>query len=333
MVSQLMGQSVPLSQVYDAALMDLDGVAFQGTNPIPHASEGIEMARGDGLRICFLTNNASRPPSAVVAHLASVGIGAVDDDVVTASQAGAAMVARDFPAGSPVLVVGGPGVVEAVDQAGLIPVFSAYENPVAVLQGYGPAVDWIALAEATYAIRAGAKFYATNLDKTLPTERGFAPGNGSLVAAVRTATGVEPTSAGKPEPGIFHAAARRFGATKPLVVGDRLDTDIAGANAAGMPCLAVLTGVSTASDLAMAPPDIRPTYVGADLRALAEPHPEPRQEGEWWVVGGARAQVTDGVASASGGKWIDQVRALLAASWHAADAGTHLTACLTESTR
>jgi ribonucleotide monophosphatase NagD (HAD superfamily) len=232
------------------------------------------------------------------------------------------MVVRDFAVGSRVLVVGGPGLIEAVEAEGLEAVFSAEDKPVAVIQGWGPDVAWPILAEATYAINAGAAFYATNLDKTLPTERGFAPGNGSMVAAVRSATGAEPKSAGKPEPGIFWAAAKRAGAKAPLVVGDRLDTDLAGARASELPGLMVLTGVNTAHDLALALPNERPTYVGEDLRALGEAQPGPIGEGEWWRVGDARARVANGAAEVTGGTWIDQVRAVATAAWEAADAGT-----------
>jgi HAD superfamily hydrolase (TIGR01450 family) len=323
-MSMLSGAASPLAEVYDVALTDLDGVAFEGTRPVPRAAEGIERARAAGLRFCFVTNNASRPPSAVVEHLASVGIQAADADVVTASQAGAAMLARDLRAGSRVLVVGAAGLIEAVEEVGMVPVFSAEDSPVAVIQGFGPRVDWASLAEATYAIGGGAAFYATNLDKTLPTERGFAPGNGSLVAAVRSATGVEPVSAGKPEPGIFWAAAERMGARRPLVVGDRLDTDVAGARAAGLACLMVLTGVNTPRDVAMAAPRERPTYIGADLCALTESHPQPAERAGWWMVGDAHARVVGGAATVTGGTWIDQVRALTCAAWAAADAGTPL---------
>jgi ribonucleotide monophosphatase NagD (HAD superfamily) len=202
-----------------------------------------------------------------------------------------------------------------------VPVFRADDGPAAVIQGYGPHVDWAALAEATYAIATGVPYYATNLDKTLPTERGFAPGNGSLVAAVRTATGVEPRSAGKPEPEIFWSAAQRAGATTPLVVGDRLDTDLAGARAARLPGLMVLTGVNTPHDLALAPPAYRPTFVGADLECLSEPHPAPVREGEWWVVGDAAARVANHGLDIRPGTWLHEVRAVATAAWSAADAG------------
>ena len=174
--------------------------------------------------------------------------------------------------------------------AGLVVVDSADDAPAAVVQGYAADVGWRQLAEAAYAIEAGAWFVASNLDPTLPTERGFAPGNGSLVAAVRHATGVEPVSAGKPEPTLYRLAAARRGARSPLVVGDRLDTDLAGARAAGWPGLHVLTGVSTARDAVLAAPGERPSYLGADLRSLVVPHPAPVLDDGWWRCRGAARQ-------------------------------------------
>jgi ribonucleotide monophosphatase NagD (HAD superfamily) len=141
--------------------------------------------------------------------------------------------------------------------------------PAAVAQGWGPDVGWANLAEATVALHAGARWVATNLDRTLPSPRGPLPGSGSLIAAVETATGRSPDSvAGKPYPPLFSAAVKGSQAKRPLVVGDRLDTDIAGATRAGLPSLLVLTGVSRPRDLLAAPPEQRPTYVGRDLTAL-----------------------------------------------------------------
>jgi len=330
MTVELRASAQGLASSFDVALTDMDGVCFKGTSPIPHAAAGIAAARAAGLRFCFLTNNASRTPAEAATHLEQVGgIPAQASDIVTASMAGAAMLATDLPAGSRVLVVGGKGLVEAVEEAGLVAVFSADDTPEAVIQGWGPQVGWAELAEAAYAIGGGARYYATNLDKTLPTERGFAPGNGSLVAAVVSATGALPRSAGKPEPGIFTQAARRAGAGRPLVIGDRLDTDLAGARGADMPGLLVLTGVSTAVDLALAPESQRPSYVAADLRGLTEPQPAPRPQGEWWVCGAARARLDRGAVQVTGSEahpWIDAVRAVAALAWSRADAGHPLSA-------
>jgi ribonucleotide monophosphatase NagD (HAD superfamily) len=223
-----------------------------------------------------------------------------------------------------VLVIGGKGLRTAVEAEGFAVVEGAGDHPEAVIQGYSPDIGWAELAEAAYAINAGAHYFATNLDRTLPTERGMAPGNGSLVAAVVTATGVTPPAAGKPEPGMFLLAAKRAGSQRPLVIGDRLDTDLKGARAAGIPGLLVLTGVSDVKETLTAPPEHRPSYIGADLRSLAETHPTPRQDGNWWHVGEARAHVVEGRLLVDGGSAIDRVRAACCAAWAATDAGEKL---------
>ena len=159
-----------------------------------------------------------------------------------------------------------------VRAAGLRPVELAADAPAAVVQGYGPLVDWAALAEASVAIRAGALWVATNTDRTLPSGRGPLPGNGALVAALRTALEREPdVVVGKPEPALFRTAAQLHGAARPLVVGDRLDTDIEGAVRAGLDSLLVLTGVNTVEDVLDAPATRRPTYIARDLGGLVAP--------------------------------------------------------------
>ena len=322
--SGLLGSSGPLVAQYDVALVDLDGVTYKGPNAIPTAPPALESARASGLRLVFVTNNASREPGEVAAHLTELGIPAADDEILTAAQAGAAMLTEHLAPGVKVLVIGGKGLRTAVAAQGFEVANTADEHPAAVIQGFAPHLGWKELAEAAYAINAGARYFATNLDLTLPTERGMAPGNGSLVAAVVTATGVTPPAAGKPEPGMFLLAAKRAGAQRPLVVGDRLDTDLKGARAAGIPGLLVLTGVSDVREALLAPPEHRPSFIGADLRSLAEEHPAPRQDGDWWHVGDARAHVVGGSLMVDGGTAIDRVRAACCATWAAADAGEKL---------
>ena len=151
---------------------------------------------------------------------------------------------------------------------GLKPVRQWSDGPVAVVQGHSPQTGWADLAEAALAIRGGALWVAANVDKTLPSERGLLPGNGAMVAALRAATDSEPLVAGKPEPTLLTDALARGKFRTPLVVGDRLDTDIAGANAAGLPSLHVLCGVSTAADTVRAAVGQRPNYIAEDLRSL-----------------------------------------------------------------
>lgn len=264
----------PLIERYDALLLDLDGVVYEGGQVIPHAAECLAKARGQ-LKLAYVTNNASRTPQQVAQILGGMGITTVSHDVVTSAQAGARLLLeRGHAQGSPILVVGGEGLTSAVEERGFRVVEMASESPVAVIQGFSPAIDWTRLAEATYAIRQGADYVATNTDLTIPTDRGIAPGNGLLVHAVATASGVEPVVAGKPEPPLMLESVERVGAHRPLVVGDRLDTDIAGARGAGIDSLLVLSGVTDVLTLLLAPPSMRPTFVGRDLRALfATPKP------------------------------------------------------------
>jgi HAD superfamily hydrolase (TIGR01450 family) len=209
----------------------------------------------------------------VADHLTDLGIPALPEDVVTGSQAGAALMSSYVQPGSRVLAIGGPGVAAALAERGFLPVFSSDDDPQAVMQGFGPEVCWADLAEASYALRKKIPWVATNMDATFPTQHGLAPGNGSLVMAVVHATGRRPDAiAGKPERALFDEAIVRTGASRGLMVGDRLDTDIAGGNRAGMKTLVVLTGVCDEADVAGASGDETPTYVGDDLRALlAEP--------------------------------------------------------------
>lgn len=280
----------PLTQTYDVALLDLDGVVYIGPRPVPHAPEALHRARLAGMRLAFVTNNASRPPERVAAHLTEIGVEARPDEVVTSAQAAARLLAEHLPSGSKVLVVGGEGLEVALREQDLVPVSGTDDGPVAVVQGFSPKVDWPMLAEGTYAVASGLPWVATNTDPVVPTDRGRAPGNGTLVNAIRTATGRDPVVAGKPEPPMHREAMLRSQATRPLVVGDRLDTDVEGANAAGADSLLVLTGVTDPIDVVLAPPRLRPTYVGHDLRALELPadalavHAGETKVGDWHAV-------------------------------------------------
>jgi HAD superfamily hydrolase (TIGR01450 family) len=283
-----------LAAAYDLLLLDLDGVVYIGPQGVPGAKASLARADEHGVRCRYVTNNAARPPAVVAEHLRELGIAAQDGDVVTSAQEGAELLAGRIPAGSRVLAVGGPGVAAALVEFGLEPV-GAYDDAVAgVLQGFGPDVGWRHLAEASYAVAAGATWVATNPDLTVPTPRGTAPGNGQLTAVVSGTTGVRPTVTGKPGPGLFQAAVRRSGGGRALVVGDRLDTDIAGAVAAGLDSLLVLTGVSGAADLLAARPAERPSYLARDLAGLWEQHPPVHHDDGWWVCGAARARVRSG---------------------------------------
>lgn len=272
-----MPDRTPLDGV-DLVLTDLDGVIYTGRHALPHAVESINAAARNA-RIGYITNNASRTPHSVADHLTSLGLTVSADDVVTSPQAAIKLLIELVPRKSTILVVGGDGLTEVVEAAGFTVTRSAEDSPAAVIQGFAPSVSWKDLAEASYALArkpdgSGIPWVATNTDWTIPQERGTAPGNGTLVSAVHTAVGILPVVAGKPEVPIFTEAIERLGGSSPIFLGDRLDTDILGANRAGIPSVMVLTGIDSAKQVIAAPPDSRPYYLLEDLRGLFEPYPD-----------------------------------------------------------
>jgi len=329
----LSSSAAPMVGQFDLVVLDLDGVVYIGPDAVPGAADAIAATGRLGVRSCFLTNNASRTPDQVADHLVELAVPATPDDVVTSAQVAAGLLAERLPEGSRVLVVGGLGLRVALIGAGLVPVDTMADRPAAVVQGFSPDITWRLLAEGTHAVRSGLLWVASNLDLTVPTPNGPAPGNGSLVQVVATAAGRGPDLvAGKPQPQPFRAAAQRYGSERPLVVGDRLDTDIEGGCAAGMPGLAVLTGVCGASDLLLAPAGMRPAFLGRDLGALVEGHPEVQvapMAGDGAVRARCNAAVVDasgaGVGSGRlrigepGADPLDLLRAGCAAAWAWAD--------------
>ena len=304
---------------YDAVLLDLDGTVYRGGEAVPGAVDAVRAVRQRGTAVRFVTNNASRSPQDVAQHLTELGFAAEVPEVSTSAQAGAAVLAQRVPSGAQVVVVGAQALVDEVAAVGLRPVRAANPDVAAVVQGLSRDTGWHELAEACVAIRAGALWVACNVDATLPTERGQLPGNGALVAALRTATGADPVVAGKPARPLLDQAARSAGARRALVVGDRLDTDIAGAHHAELDSLLVLTGVSTPADLLAAPPDHRPTYLAADLSGLlADPAELAVTAAPGW-----RVPVEDDVlvpaedGTDAGGDAVGLLRALCAAWWAA----------------
>ncbi|MET9955765.1 HAD hydrolase-like protein [Streptomyces sp. NPDC006339] len=327
------GSAVALSEAYDTALLDLDGVVYYaGGDAIPHAVEALEAARAGGMHLAYVTNNALRTPDAVAGHLTRIGVPAAAGDVITSAQAVARLIADEMPPGARVLVIGGEGLRVALRERGLVPVESADDDPVAVVQGYGgPELPWGRLAEASYAVGRGLPWYASNTDLTIPSARGIGPGNGAAVEVVRIATGAEPKVAGKPLPPMHRETVLRTGAERPLVVGDRLDTDIEGAFNGEVDSLLVLTGVTDVARLLAAVPEHRPTYVAADLRGLLAPQPEIVEAGGgafgcggWTASVSGGALLLEGEGEGEGGALdpLDGVRALCAAAWTDAGAGT-----------
>lgn len=305
-----------LAQQHDSLLLDLDGTVFRGHEPTRGAVETLASIES---RILFVTNNASRDATQVADHLCELGFTAAPADVVTSAQSAARMLAEQLPAGAKVLVIGTESLAGEVRGVGLEPVRQWSDDPVAVVQGHSPETGWQNLAEAALAIRSGALWIAANVDKTLPSERGLLPGNGSMVAALRTATDTEPQVAGKPAPALIADAIARGDFDSPLVVGDRLDTDIAGANAAKLPSLMVLCGVNSAVDAVWASVDERPVYLAEDLRALTTQDAGTLRIGEH---PGWRAEVSDDAvmvtsAGSDPGDVLSAVRTVAAVVWAA----------------
>lgn len=311
---------------HDVLLVDLDGTVYAGPDAVPGAVEALEAARERGVSVSYVTNNASRGPGVVSEHLTRLGLTLTEDDVVTSAQAGAAVLAQQCAPGTRVLVVGTEALADEIRRVGLEPVRSADDEPGAVVQGHSPDTRWRDLAEAGLALNRGATWVACNVDPTLPSDRGLLPGNGSMVAALRSASRREPQVAGKPAAPLLRQAVERAGATTPLVIGDRLDTDIAGGHAVEAETLLVLTGVSTAADVLTAPEDQRPTYLAADLGALADLEATRVGGDQTWrvEVEGTTLELTApdaGPASDDRPAQIAALRALCRAWWSAGAAG------------
>ncbi len=326
--SALKGSDEPLVTAYDCAMLDLDGVVYVEQHAVDGVPAILREARERGMTLAFVTNNAARTPDAVANHLRELGVEAASSDVVTSAQAAAREVAARVPPGSRVLVVGGEGLEVALAEHDLVPVSSADDEPVAVVQGFHPQLGWGQLAEGAYAVSAGALWVASNLDLTVPTARGIAPGNGTLVRAVSAAVGKDPdVVAGKPYRPLFDETLRRIASTRPLVVGDRLDTDIEGAVTCGADSLLVMTGVTDLDTLCHAPPHRRPTYVSWTMAGLLALHPGPQSvDGGWslsdWEMSVAHDRVE---VRRQGDNRDDGLRVLVATAWSWADQDDHQT--------
>jgi glycerol 3-phosphatase-2 len=325
----LQGTELALDQLFDVALLDLDGVVYRGHDPVAHAAQALARVRQSGMRLSFVTNNALRPPEEVARRIAAAGVEADPQDVATSAQAAARLLAEQLPAGAKVLVAGGEGLRLALRERGLVPVSRADESPAAVVSGYDPELTYARLAEAVLAIFAGAPWIASNTDVTVPTERGLLPGAGATVAFITAATKVVPQVAGKPQRALHEEATSRSGAKRPLVVGDRLDTDIEGANGVGAPSLLVLTGVATLEELVTAAPAARPTFLADDLRGLLRPASGVTVEESSARCGGWTCHQQAGTLHWSGGAaegddGLDAFRAGVSLAWSLADAGQQI---------
>jgi HAD superfamily hydrolase (TIGR01450 family) len=320
-VTLLKASEEPLTSAYDVAVLDLDGVVYVGRDGVPGAAEALNAAQSSGMHLAFVTNNAARPPSAVGDHLRELGVDASDEDVVTSAQAAARLMAGQVPAGSRVFLIGGEGLELALRERGLEPVTSGTEDVVGVVQGYGPDMPWKQVMQGATLVRAGLPWVASNTDMTIPTPDGVAPGNGAAVRMVAEFAGREPQVAGKPERPLFEETLTRVGGEHPLVIGDRLDTDIAGAVTMGWDSLLVLTGVTGLDELVRAEEDERPTYVAPDLAGLSEPHEAPEVDGNGSRLGGWTGTVQDGALTVSGdGSAADWWRVAAVTAWTHLDA-------------
>ena len=312
----------PLTEAYDVAVLDLDGVVYVGADAVAGAPEALNAAQADGMHLAFVTNNAARPPEAVGEHLRELGVEAHDEDVVTSAQAAAHLLSDRVPAGSKVFLLGGPGLEQALRERGLEPVTEPSDDVAAVAQGYGPDVRWRQMMQGAVLVRSGLPWVATNTDMTIPTDTGVAPGNGAAVRLVAEFAEREPDVAGKPKPPLFQETLDRVGGERPLVIGDRLETDIEGAVTMGWDSLLVLTGVTGLEELVRAPKDRRPTYVGRDLAALARPQAAP-EVGDVVSLGGWSAHTEeDRLVVEGGGSPDDWWRVVAVAGWlHLDDTG------------
>lgn len=303
-------------------LTDLDGVVYRGTMPIPGAVDSLNRAAQDH-KVAYLTNNAARTAGAVAEQLSSYGLSATPDTVITSPQAAVKLLQERIPAPATIFMVGGDGIEEELTRAGYRVTRSADDNPAAVVQGFAPDLGWSDLAEAAFALQEGPNgetipWIATNTDWTLPLERGLAPGNGTLVSAVHTAVQRLPDFAGKPETPIFETAFERFGTRNVLMLGDRLDTDIQGAQASGIASLLVLTGVDRPKQLLATPQGARPDYIVPSLAEMFEPYPTTTIERDGTMrVGDARVRMNGHVVIvvAEGDDPLNLLRAGCQAIW------------------
>jgi HAD superfamily hydrolase (TIGR01450 family) len=310
----------PLVETMDLAMLDLDGVVYVGRQAVMGAPEHLARARAAGMRLAFVTNNAARSPAEVALHLRELGVSADEGDVVTSAQAAAGVLRDLCGEGAAIAVLGADGLRQAVAEAGLRPVGVAADEADAVVTGYAPDVRWRDIMRAAARIRQGLRWVASNTDESFPADFGLAPGHGALVQMVQRFAGVDPTVAGKPAPPLLEETIRRVGGQRPLMVGDRLDTDIEGGMAVGVPTLLVLTGVTGLPELVAAQPALRPTYLSADLGGLFETHQAPHGEDGTICLGGWRASVNGGALEVAGdGRTSDWWRVVATAAWQHLD--------------
>lgn len=253
-----------------AFIIDMDGVLWEGDRPMPGLVEFFHTLRDHTIKFVLATNNASKTPEQYVAKLTGMGVTVARDEILTSAQAAALYLRQQSANGAKVFAIGEDGVRQALAEQGFA-LTDLYEvDAQFVVCGMDRGLSWDKLATATLNIRAGAKFIGTNPDITLPTERGITHGNGAVLAAIQTATGVAPTIMGKPEPIMYQLAIARLGAdlASTAAIGDRLETDILGAVRAGIRSVLVLSGVSSREQLTGF--DYQPTWVMPDIAEVTQ---------------------------------------------------------------
>lgn len=299
---------------YDALLLDLDGVVYVGDEAVPGVIPALNRAHLEfGVALTCVTNNAARSSAAVAAHLTDLGLHVGPQDVVTSAQAGAAELAKLVPAGASVFVCGSRDLMHEVELVGLKPSQEFHLEHDAVINGYWPDMPWRMLGQAAGVISTGVPWVATNMDLTIPTKFGQGPGNGSMVNGLINATGRRPNVvAGKPQTPLMQASIDRTGATKPIVIGDRLDTDILGATNVGIDSLLVLSGVTSIAQIIQAVSDERPTYLAWDASAVLIAQPAVTVTGSEAHCGGFKV---DAEGLSGSGDSLDAIRVCAVAAW------------------
>lgn len=304
-----------LAKAYDTALLDLDGVVYIGQDAVPGVIGALNQAHDEfGMTLTCVTNNASRSPQRVAEHLVQLGLKVSAGDVVTSAQAGAAELAKLIPQGSRVFVLGSQDLAREVELVGLLASHDDSLTYDALIQGYWPDMPWRILDFAAQLLRSGVPWVATNMDMTIPTPTGVAPGNGSVVLALGQSVNRKPTVvAGKPQTPLMQQSIDRTNAKRPLVVGDRLDTDIHGANNVGVDSLLVLSGVTTLAEILQAPVELRPTYIAWDACEILKPQTGASFVGKVASCGGWQVKNSDLVGQ---GDALDGFKAIALAHWN-----------------
>ncbi len=306
----------PLASQYDALLLDLDGVVYVGHDAVAGVIDALNYAHAEyGVALTAVTNNAARSSQVVAAHLQELGLNVDASDVVTSAQAAATELAKLLNPGSRVFVLGSRDLMTEVQNVGLVASQEFSEDYDAVVQGYWPDMPWRMLGQAAGILsQTNCLWVATNMDLTIPTQWGTSPGNGTMVQALSVATKREPhLVAGKPDTPLMRESIERTNSQRPLVIGDRLDTDILGAYRTGIDSLFVFSGVSSVRDLVSATPEMRPTYIGWSASSVLDVHKDLVEINGTLTLN--NWQLSNQTLTGTGDA-LDAIRVVATATWH-----------------